>query len=111
MNTATKTILTLESVLKQMPVERKAQTREEKEQAANELAKRLAEKAFLPYTAAGRAMVFGCTALAWSWQNGCWKLSTRRNSGTWLTLLNKPLSSRMMGRKAEILASGCSMML
>ena len=44
MNTATKTILTLESVLKQVPVERKAQTREEKEQAANELAKRLAEK-------------------------------------------------------------------
>ena len=44
MTTATKTILTLESVLKQVPVERKAQTREEKEQAANELAKRLAEK-------------------------------------------------------------------
>ena len=43
MNTETKTILTLESVLKQVPVE-KAQTREEKEQAANELAKRLAEK-------------------------------------------------------------------
>ena len=36
MNTATKTILTLESVLKQVP--------EEREQAANELAKRLAEK-------------------------------------------------------------------
>ena len=44
MTTTTKTILTLESVLKQVAVERKAQTREEKEQAANELAKRLAEK-------------------------------------------------------------------
>ncbi len=48
MNTATKTILTLESVLKQMPVERKAQTREEKEQAANELAGKTAVGSFRP---------------------------------------------------------------
>jgi hypothetical protein len=44
MTTTTKTILTLESVLKQVAVERKARPRKEKEQAANELARCLAEK-------------------------------------------------------------------
>ena len=39
----------------------------------------------MPCMADGKAMAFGCTALALKWQNSFWRTSTRRNSGTWLT--------------------------